>query len=292
MGILGGFVSAILRLKERWGTPPRNPEGWLFRLPAYLLMIFGFLSLTGTFALLKAFINLLTEAPVGALDYFFIELINTIEQPEFMRPAYLVGWYFTLLPAGLIVGWFIRLIQDGGKITLSSFSGLTLLVITLMVAGHFIAPGMFSSRSIFLTMVLALLVATLMAGWVGLVMRDESEGFRYHTSDWFGFLLGYGIMGGTQLMMTILVYVISLLGPTFLNIGRLIEGNTLDPSAITKYINRYFIIHGVIVIVAMSITSFIAFIIANLVTFYRSVFDIREVYFTHEDEVVGVDEEL
>jgi len=292
MGMLGGFVSALLGLNERWGTPPRNPEGWLFRLPVYLLVFFGFFNLTGTFALLGLLTEFLAEAPTGELNYSLAELIRTIEQLDFMQSTYLVGWYFTLLPAGLIAGWFIRLIQSGGRITLPSFSGLTLMAIILLLAGRLIAPGMFSLRGVFSTLVLALIVATLIAGWVGLITRDEAEGFRYHTSDWLGFLLGYGIMGGTQLIMGILVYGISLIGLTGLHIERLSGGGIFYPATITNYIYRFFIIQGVLVIAAMILASLIAFIIANLVAFSRSVFDIRETYFSYLDEEIEVDEEL
>jgi len=284
IGMLGGFVSAVIGLNECWGTSPRNPEGWLFRLPVYLLVFFGFLSLTGTFALLGAFMKLMAEVPAGAPDNFVTELLKAIDQPDFMRSTYLVGWYFTILPVALIAGWFIRLVQQGGRITLLSFSGLTLLAATLLVGGWIIAPNMFSLRGVSSTLVLVLMVATFLAGWVGLITRDEAEGFPYHTSDWIGFLLGYGILGGTQVMMGILVYAVSFVGLTGFHLEHLVGGDVIDPSSIHNYFTRYIMFQSGSVIAAMILSSIIALIIANIVSFSRSFFDIRETYLAQEEE--------
>ena len=52
-GSFGGLASALVDVKDAWGTHPRRPEGWLFRLPAYTLVGSGVLNMIATIAVLQ-----------------------------------------------------------------------------------------------------------------------------------------------------------------------------------------------------------------------------------------------
>lgn len=287
LGALGGFASAI-DLKDRWGTHPRNPAGWLFRLPAYLLMFSGILNLIVTIAVMETFTDKLLNTIVQMKQKYGIELEHILNKTDFLQFNYLVCWFFAILPAGIIVGWFIRLYRRGGSLNLLSITGVVIMFVSILLIIWFVAPGMFSPQVISAAMAMALAIAALLATWVGVMTRDESEGFPYHSSDWVGYLIGYGILGGTQIIMGVVAFSLPAALIGIINIPHLITGGIVDKNPVSQ-VTYLFGIQIWAAIASMAVSAVIALIIVNLVSFIRGAFDIRETYHPQESSEYEID---
>jgi len=289
LGMLGGFVSALVDIKDRWGRSPRHPEGWLFRIPAYLLVFFGFLNLIVTVAVMELMTEKLMNTLVQMKDSYGFFLFESFDKTDFLLFNYLVGWSFMMLPLGLIIGWFIRFFRQGGKLDLSSITWLSIMAVVLIAILIFISPELFSTWAVSLAFLISLVGTAGISAWVGWMTRDESEGFPYHSSDWVGYLAGYGIMGATQIIMGSVAYAlpVALLGIT--NVGHLAAGKAVEqyPAELVRRLYELMsgVTFGLIVVCAI-----IALITVNLVTFFRNFFDIREVYPSHSENDSHIDE--
>jgi hypothetical protein len=222
-------------------------------------------------------------------ETYGIELEHGFNKIDLLQSNYLVGWLFAILPVGFIVGWFIRLYRHGGSLDLSSITSLMIMFVFILLVIWFISPDIFSSQVTRLTMAIALVIAAVFAAWTGFMTKDESEGFPYHSSDWIGYLIGYGILGGTQIMMgaPALSLPVALIG--IVNIPHLITSGVVDKNPVSQVIYLFGIQSGA-TFAAMFVSALIALIIVNLVSFLRGVFDIREKYHSQKSSEYGTDQ--
>lgn len=103
VGALGGLASAM-DVKDVWGSAPREPANWLFRLSAYSLKLNGLLNIIVTIAVL----TILPERVEKAM------LESNMMGPTTLPPD-IIAWlgYFTgtmmiFLPLGLTWAWLVR----------------------------------------------------------------------------------------------------------------------------------------------------------------------------------------
>jgi len=288
LGMLGGFASAMIDSQDRWGRSPRHPEGWLFRLPAYLLIFFGFVNLIITIAVMELLTDKLMNTLTQMNEMYGFALMESFDKTDFLQFNYLVGWSFMILPVGLIIGWFIRFLRHGGSLNLSSITGLATMVIALLAIMFFISPGIFTSWAVTSTFITSLLGAAVLAIWVGLMTRDEAEGFPYHTSDWVGYLFGYGILGSTQIIMGSVAFALPVTLIGIINIGHLVTGKIVDPAPVDQ-VSQYFGLQTGVAFGTILVSAVIALITVNLVSFFRSFFDIREIYLPREDKALELE---
>jgi sorbitol-specific phosphotransferase system component IIC len=246
-------------------------------------MFFGFINLIITIAVMELFTDRLMNTAIQMNEHYGIALSNTFDKADLLQFTYLVGWSFAFLPAGMIAGWFIRLYRQSGGLPYWSITGLVLLLASLLTIIFFISPGMFSSRVTSSALVIALMVAIVLAALVGLMTRDEAEGFPYHNSDWFGYLIGYMILGGTQVVMGVVAFALPATLIGIVNIPHLINGEFVDQAPVNQ-VSTYFGVQTAVTAAAMLLTAVFALIIVNLVSFSRSFLDIRETYHPLEDD--------
>jgi hypothetical protein len=162
------------------------------------------------------------------------------------------------------------------------------MFVSILLIIWFVAPGMFSPQVISAAMAMALAIAALLATWVGLMTRDESEGFPYHSSDWVGYLIGYGILGGTQIIMGVVAFSLPAALIGIINIPHLITGGIVDKNPVSQ-VTYLFGIQIWAAIASMAVSAVIALIIVNLVSFIRGAFDIRETYHPQESSEYEID---
>jgi hypothetical protein len=108
LGGLGGAVSAF-DAEDVWGSSPRNPDGWLFRLPAYTLVATGAACAIVAYAAFIVLQESITEAAVKG------NLRELDTMPIYISLlAYLVCLAMALFPLGLTLGWAIRAWKTAG----------------------------------------------------------------------------------------------------------------------------------------------------------------------------------
>jgi len=133
LGTLGGLTSALLDANDVWGKHPNHSHGWLFRLPAYLLVICGILNLIVTVAIL----SLLWDKTMSSVKELAAENMRSelgTGYGFFLHWGYLTGLVFTFLPAGLTWGWIIRAWRHHGKL---NFFSVIWLISTIVGAGYY-----------------------------------------------------------------------------------------------------------------------------------------------------------
>lgn len=240
VGALGGLASSI-DLEDVWGKPPREPDGWLFRLPAYSLTITGSLSLIVVIAALsilqKTVIDMVVENNLSGirLPPVFITL-----------SAYLAAAVVIFLPMSLTWGWIARSWKGAGlwRMLYGIWLALTILFAGWVIRA-FLALGeaayLFNAGPYPLPLLWALTVLIIAAGFVGGYLstaRTAGES-KYQAADWFGYVLTQGILGGTQIFASFFAYGLVLTLVTVENIPHLIQAGIV-PYSPAQQITRLF----------------------------------------------------
>lgn len=246
IGALGGLVSAI-DLEDVWGKPPRDPDRWLTRLPAYTLTLTGY----GCLIVLIAVVPLLQESVSSvAIDE---NLVGLKLPPQFISiVAYLACLVLILPPIGLTWGWMFRAWKRAGlwKFFYIAWIGLTLLLVGWLFysfiqygAMGFILDAMGPFPFIFMWLVI---IGSLGLGFLGGYLSDDSPsaGDRMNFYDWFGYVLTQGILGGTQAFMSVTAYSLVLVLVTIENIPHLTQTGAVEVSPIQQIAQLFSVMAG------------------------------------------------
>lgn len=285
-GALGGLASAM-DVEDVWGKPPRKTDGWLFRIPAYTLTLTG----VGCMILMIAVLSILEESATNT----FIEnqLTNISAPPVFMYlAAYAVALVFVLMPIAMTWGWLARCWKFAGYWRI--LYGVWLLF-TFWQAGWMLKGFLnFENFLIILEihpyfliwlLVLILLVLGFFAGF-GLPMTDPSE-TTYRLSDWLGYALTQGILGGTQLFMSVVAYSLMLTLILIVNIPHLTQTGTVDSAPLAQVrllYNMLFTSAAVFILAGMVL----AWIFGGIVYGVRKILKVRSVVHKFEAEAISV----
>lgn len=273
VGGLGGLVSALLTRQDFWGKDPRRPADWLFHLNVYLLAILGFLNLIVSIAVLR----LLWEKTLNSVTQLDKQydvkwtLSNSAEM--FALLGYLVGLIFVLLPVGITWGWIIRSWYLRKKSSLLAALWIlgTIGGCAWLLSGPIRHGSMFSSIEA-VTLGLIFLIGLV----VGLTSRERSDGFPYRFSDWVGYSLSFGILGGTQIVMGVVAYAVALSMIAIVNIPHLVRAEEMEKTPVNQVV-ALFDLQSSISINMMIAILVIGLILAGLVALIRNIFGMKSV---------------
>lgn len=272
VGSLGGLASAIVDVKDLWGANPRKPEGWLFRLSAYMLTIFGFLNLIVTMAGLSTLWDVSLKTAAQFQEKYGLQLSHGYSRGSFFLLSYLIGLIFALLPASFTWGWILRAWRIRKK---TNFLSIVWLVITIAGAIYILFGFMPASSGFSPLEIISLIFMLLVGTGVGLMTEDDSEGFPYHPSDWVGYGLTYGILGGTQIIMGVLGFSLAITLIAIINIPHLITSGVVDKSPTDQVIYLH-TIQYVASATAVLGSLLIGLIVAGSLSFARTVMGVKD----------------
>lgn len=282
---LGGLLSAI-EAEDVWGSSPRNPEGWLFRLSAYNLSIHG---AAWTIVALAA-VLVLQESVVNAAIKNDLREIDTL--PIFISlSVYLVCLAMTLFPLSITWGWAVRAWKTAGiwRVLYALWVGVTFLIIVNLFVGFIRNGSIFYSFPMdgialpydwiftFIVLVIGFIVGLLFPP----VMVSDS---RYRASDWLGYALTQGVFGGTQIFISIPAYSFVLVMITIVNIPHLVESGVVDQTP-TQQITALFGLLTGIVTGGMLISMLGSLLFAGFISLIRRLFRIETVPLSQETPV-------
>lgn len=276
VGGLGGLASALIDRKDIWGTDPRNPEGWLFRLPAYLLTIFGYFNIIIVVAVLNPFWETLIESAVELESTSDVQW--TLESPAafLVLFGYSAALVFVFFPAGITWGWIIRSWFERRKA--GFWAAAWIFLTTLGVA--WVAMRTFWYGAIDFPLMLPMMASPFLAFVIGIILglltANRSEGFGYRFADWFGFSITYGILGGTQLFMGVVAYSLSAALIGIVNIPHLINAEPVDPAPVEQVVYLHTLQQSTAVGMIL-LSLFLGLIAAGVVSFLRTITGVRDV---------------
>ena len=270
---LGGMISAFVDRKDFWGSDPRSPEGWLFRLPAYLLSFFGFLNLLVSVAVIRLMV------PKALVSSIVLEIESGVKSnvgPSaqfFQLFSNLALWSLAFLPLGITWGWILRRWLVNRHLPVSSILWILFSMGLYLTLFYYIAPGALSN----VPDLLYLSFACLAGVFIGFVAEERSHGFPYRLSDWVGYGVSYGILGGTQIMAGVLSYGLALSLISIASISRLING-TPDPAEQSPAQQVHALYNLLYVSSTYSILGslIIGLLLAGLISFLRTLLDVRD----------------
>jgi hypothetical protein len=272
LGGLGGIVSTIVDRKDFWGSDPRNPEGWLFRLPGYLLTLSGFINLIISIAVLSLLHRRMLNTVAQFAEKYETQLDVRFSSQLFQFFSNLAAWLFAFLPFGITWGWTLRRWLVRKKVDVSSAFWILLTAACLWLVSWYIAPDTFRQP----LNLLLLGFATLAGAFIGLLTRDRAEGFAYHLSDWVGYSLTYGILGGTQIVMGTLAYGLALALIGVVNIPHLTASGVVDKNPVDQ-VHSLYTIQSTSAALAILASIVVGLLFASLVSFLRTIFRVKDI---------------
>jgi hypothetical protein len=278
-GALGGLASALIDVKDFWGRRPRSPQGWLFRLPAYLLVIFGVLNLIVTQAILATLWEKSINSALELQKQYDLKLDLGADQ-IFLPYAYLAGFLFTFLPMGITWGWIMRAWRSKRKTSVLALLWLALTgALVIYVFPKFLqmslVSGIYGLGASFILAGFVLIATPCIGLLVGWMAKPYSEGEPYHITDWLGFLVTYGVLGGTQIVMGAPAFAIPFVMIALINIPHLTASGIVEKSPVQQVVQLFSLQSGImqgLILVCMVI----GLIAAGLVGLLRGVFGIRD----------------
>ena len=277
LGSLGGLASALIDKKDIWGTDPRNPEGWLFRLPAYLLVIFGYFNLIVVIAVMSPLWEKLIDSAVKLDEANEVQWTIAASGSEFfILFVYAAALGFVFFPVGITWGWIIRSWFERRKP--GFWAAVWIFLTTLGVAWVAIRTFWYGGIDfpLMLPVMASPFIAFVIGIIIGLITVNRSEGFGYRPADWFGFGITYGILGGTQLFMGVVAYSLSAALIGIVNIPHLINAEPVDPSPVQQVVYLHTLQQSTAV--GMILLSLVlGLIAAAIVSFLRAVTGVRDV---------------
>ena len=230
LGSFGGLASSM-DLEDVWGRPPRETQGWLFRLPAYSLSLTGYLCLI---VMIAALIILQESVTNVGLE----NGLTGVKVPPFfiILLAFLGCVVMILPPIAMTWGWGIRAWKSAGlwKWLYGVWFAFTIFIVGSVVnnfvrysGAGFILP----MTGLYLPLLagFVIIVPFLLGLFVGIINEPvELTGEKYRFSDWLGYALTQGVLGGTQLFMSITAYGLALVLIAIENIPHLTQVGIVD----------------------------------------------------------------
>jgi hypothetical protein len=152
----------------------------------------------------------------------------------------------------------------------------TAWLVATIPGAFYLLLGFRPARSVFSPLEIISLIFMLLVGTgLGLIMEDDSEGFPYHPSDWFGYGLTYGILGGTQIIMGVVALALALTLIAIINIPHLITSGVVDKSPTDQVIYLHTIQYAASA-TAVLVSLLIGLIVAGSLSFTRTVMGVKD----------------
>jgi hypothetical protein len=236
VGAFGGLTSAV-DVEDVWGSTPRMTEQWLFRVPAYILVISGYLCylLASTF----------TDGTRSTAD----DMLNELNKLQVDPAGYLLFIRFHLLaavaalfPLGITWGWIIRAWRHA---KLWKYLYAIWIAGTASGAGWYFVyyfqmnwdmysqdPKIQITFFEFILLTCAIGAGITLGIFSGTITPFDS---KYKFSDWMGFLLAQGIIGGTQVFACLPAFVISFVVIVGQNINHLASGGLSSEPLVDQF---------------------------------------------------------
>ncbi|HMB21400.1 MAG: hypothetical protein ACM33V_04265, partial [Chloroflexota bacterium] len=194
--------------------------------------------------------------------------------------GYLVGLIFVLLPVGITWGWIIRSWYLRKKLSLWA----ALWILGTIGGGAWLLSGPIRNGSMFSTPIEAVTLGLifLIGLVVGSISQEQSEGFPYRFSDWIGYSLSFGILGGTQIVMGVVAYAVALSLIAIVNIPHLVRAEAVEKPPVDQVI-ALFNLQNSIAINMMIACLVIGLILAGLVALIRNIFGMRAAPPMHDE---------
>lgn len=245
---LGGLASS-LDLEDVWGKPPRDADEWLFRLPAYTLSVTG----VACFIVAIAVFSILEESATNVMVKGNLTGLNA--PPAFILIASYIGCLAMVMPPiGLTWGWIFRAWKAAG---LWKFLYVVWLILTILFTGWLLQNFFVQGRTALLIDMLSIfpvlfIPAVVIGGLtLGMVCGVLSEPVaptvaKYHFYDWLGYALTQGILGGTQVFMSVTAYALVLTLVAIENIPHLMQTGLVDLSPGQQVIQLFRVMSGIV----------------------------------------------
>jgi len=275
-GLLGGLTSVLVDAKDFWGTRPRRPEGWLFRLPAYTLVVTGVLNMIVTIAVLRLLWEKSLNSAIEINKKYDIQWTPHAVKGDFLILSYMVGLLFILIPIGITWGWFIQNWRIRGKPNLLS---LLWTIITVAGVGYVLSQYISNQYEPYDYMIFfpfVLILALIVSILIGLMTNlKNTDGSKPSFSDWVGHALAFGIFGGTQIVIGATAYAISLALIAIINIPHLVGTGLVEQSPVDQVRT----LHGMLTGIARGfilVCIILGFIVAWLTSLFRAILGIKD----------------
>lgn len=280
LGGLGGLLSVMEG--DGWGLRPAKGPEWLHRIPAYSLTTTAILTAVVVIAALSMLPNLVSEAvsKINA-DNIHIETNANWKFLGLIIP-YWICYVMITMPLLMTIGWMLRNWKTD-SVTRRILTPLWILIsggIGYVLQGNGLFELVRNLLEIFepdlLTTFLAL-IALAAPPLVGLAFgllknppallpeRDISKG------DWLGYALTQGILGSTQLMAGLVVFMLSLTLIAVENIPHLTNQGIVTNSPVAQIQA----LRNLLISVSrwlMLASAILALVLAGIVRFVRWVF--------------------
>lgn len=262
---LGGLIFALDIKSEEKATAPPRKSGWLFRLPAYTLVISGVFSLIIMLAVLDLFPEILTDL---AID---LNLTPSIPPQLLLTFASLSTILSIGLPLLLTWVWALRRWKTHKN---ERFLSIVWLLLTFIPTSYY---GFRSLYSLFF-LGLAGLSATILVLIIGAFLlmwffssEPATQELRTHSlSDWAGYVLTQGILGGTQFVASIAALAFSLVMISVTNIPYLmsIPSEIVETSPVEQ-VENLFAIQRAVSLYTILTMAVVALILGAITVFLR-----------------------
>lgn len=286
LGGLGGLASSM-DLEDVWGRPPRETQGWLFRLPAFTLSLTGYLCLIVMIAVLVILQKSVTD--VGIEN----ELTGVKMPPIFIILVAFLGCIVMILPPIAITwGWGLRAWKSAGlwKWLYGVWFAFTIFIVGSVVNNFVRYSGagfILTTTGLYLPLLagVVIIVPLIFGFLVGFISEpaaliDE----KYHFSDWLGYALAQGILGGTQMFMSITAYGLALVLIAIENIPHLTQVGIVDLTPGQQLVQLFQTLSGAAQ--GMMIASAIGgWLFGLIVLLFRKFLKIRPVHTANADTI-------
>lgn len=247
LGALGGLASS-LDLEDVWGKPPRDPDPWLFRLPAYSLSLTGYLCLI---VMIAVFVLLQESVVDVGIEN---ELTGVSVPPIFLTFIACLGCIAMILPPVTMTwSWGMKAWKTAGlwRWLYGAWLALTIIIMGSVANNLFRYGGarfiltMTGTYFVFLTggVVIGALLSGFLSGVAAEPVAPTTEKYKFY--DWLGYMLTQGILGGTQAFMSVTAYALVLVLIAIENIPHLTQTGIPELSPSDQVIQLFKVMSGV-----------------------------------------------
>lgn len=268
LGAFGGLFFALdIQPKEKKKEPRKS--GWLFRLPAYTLTLSGLVSLIIMYALMLLLPEIIADSAIdfntvpNIPPHLLLPLTTVIIAPFFIEPFLLTIIWFTRRWKTHKQGrflFFIWILFPFAFIYFLNNDSLKYLR-TLFEIG--LASFIFTAFSIIIGIFLLM--------WF-LSTEPNEDKFKFSLSDWIGYALTQGILGGTQLVASSIAFALSVTLITTENIPHLLSvPSDTPPIPPAEQIEALFSIQQKSALSVMGGMFLIALVLGGITAFLRGI---------------------
>ena len=274
---LGGLASAI-DAGDVWGKSPRKPDGWLFRVSAYSLTLTGL----GNLIVMIAALSILQESVMNTAIENNLSDINSFP-PFLLLTAFMACLVMILPPMFMTCGWIVRSWGRAGsrRILYGVWALLSIYMLWWMLRGFF--SFNFSDMAFLFQMgpfplwyMWGVIILSVVIGFFGGYLPAPSNPVdeNYRGSDWLGYALSQGILGGTQIFASVTAYALVASLITIKNIPHLTQTGTVDllptDQIVQLFTTMSAVAQGVVIFSAVC-----AWIFGLLVLLLRKIFSVK-----------------